>query len=149
MQRHWLFSAAILAATLSASLSGCSRDESLSAALVGKWSNVDQGQDTFEFRADGSLRIAGQRKRDAIAGEYRFLDDANVEMRFRFPEGNPWRPRWMPPGMNRDPMMRAYVRFAGDVLELRPRAHIQSGNIDQFIEFGVLRFDRIVEEPPE
>lgn len=141
--------AACAIAACSIVVTGCADPEPLSTAILGKWSNADHGQDSFEIRADGSLQVAGQRKRDVIHGQYRFLDDANVEIEFRFPDGNDWRPRWMPPGMTRDPRMRAYVRFAGDVLELRPRGHIQSEKVDQFVEFGLMRFDRVVDEPLE
>jgi hypothetical protein len=134
-----------MVATTLALLPGCNGKEPLDSALLGKWSNVDQGQDTIAFRDDGSLEIAGLRKRDLIRGDYEFLDDDNVEMTFHFPESHDWRPRWMPPGMKKDPNMRAYVRFFGDVLELRPRAHIKTGDVDQYVEFGVLRFDRVAE----
>lgn len=118
----------------------------LPAAIVGKWLNVDGGADSITFDADGSFIVAGQRKRDVIRGRYTLLNDRNIEMRFRFADGSDWRPRWMPPGVRKSPVIRCYVRFFGDELELRPRGRIQAENFDQYIEFNWMRFDRVAEE---
>ncbi len=128
--------------------SGCKEDVPLHTSIVGKWVNVDRGEDSIEFRDDGSLVVSGQTKRDAIGGRYVLLNDENIEMTFRFQDGNEWRPRWMPPGVRRSPIVRSYVRFFGEVLELRPRGRIQAKDFDQFIEFGAIRFDRVEDETP-
>lgn len=129
--------------------SGCSHEVPLRTAIVGKWLNVDGGQDTIEFRRDGSFTVAGQRKREVIRGRYKFLNDRNIEMQFRFQDGNDWRPRWMPPGVRRSPVIRCYTKFFGEVLELRPRGRIQTANFDQYVEFDLMRFDRMETEADE
>ncbi|MEX2188050.1 MAG: hypothetical protein WD875_14690 [Pirellulales bacterium] len=116
------------------------------ADIVGKWINVDGGDDGIEFQGDGSLVVAGRKKSEVILGDYTFLNDENFEMTLRFQEGNPWRPRWMPPGVRQLPVVRCYAKFFGDVLELRPRGRIQAKDFDQYIEFGMIRFDPMPED---
>lgn len=122
---------------------GCSEEVPLRTAVVGKWLNVDGGEDSIEFRRNGSFVVAGQHKRDFIRGRYTFLNDRNIEMRFRFQLGSDWRPRWMPPGVRRSPVIRCYTKFVGDALELRPRGRIQIDNFVQYVEFDRMQFDRV------
>jgi hypothetical protein len=53
----------------------------------------------------------------------------------------------MPPGVRRDPLLRAHVSFAGDTLRFRPRGQIKADRMEQFIEFGLLQFHRAT--PPD
>jgi hypothetical protein len=115
-------------------------------AIHGRWLNADTQADRIEFRDEGSLLIAGDRKGQRIWGTYSFLNDVNIEMRLRFAEDNPWRPAWMPPGVRKNPVVRARLYFAGDRLNMRPRGQIKADHFDQYIEFGTLRFDRMPEE---
>jgi hypothetical protein len=140
-------------ATIAASslLASCSAEKHEQNAILGYWINDAGEADALEFFPDGSLSITGLRKSDRIRGSYRFLDDDNIEMNLRFEARNEWRPTWMPPGVRRDPVLRARLSFSGDTsgdtLEFRPRGQIKADRIEQFIEFGLLRFRRA--EPPE
>jgi hypothetical protein len=127
-------------------LAGCREEQPLPDAIVGKWINDADGGDTLELRDDGSLQINGPRRHDRVRGNYKFIDEDNIEMKFRFADGaEAWHPKWMPPGLLRDPLMRAHVQCTGDSLELRPRGRVKADNIDQFIEFPTIRYNRAPE----
>ena len=128
-------------------LSSCSVDESEQNAIIGYWINAAGESDALEFRPNGSLAITGLRKSDVIRGTYDFLDEDDIEINLHFETRNEWRPAWMPPGVRRDPVLRARLSFTGDTLEFRPRGQIKADHIEQFIEFGLLQFRRAA--PPE
>jgi hypothetical protein len=132
---------AVVIIALATAFSGCRAERPLDDAILGRWVNVDEGSDTLELREDGSFQIKGPRKRDSIRGTYKFIDKDNVEMKFRIANGEAWHPQWMPPGLLRDPLLRAHVRCTGKTLELRPRGRIRADSFDQFVEFPTIRYE--------
>lgn len=145
MNRHNTHLRRAFAALMLLVLPACNQSTATQQQIVGRWENSGIDENYISFAADGTMSIEGADHGQRVWGEYRFLDDTNIEMQLDLAEES-WLPRWLPAGLKRNPSARAFVAPTAEMLTFRVRVEIQADRIQQFIEIPTVEFTRVVDE---